>query len=144
MKKISVFCILSALAVCQVACNRSNSDNCPIRLNQVGFAPDQEKTATIVLPVTENPSPVTAVFILNENNDTVWSGNPSPVTHNPVSDKPCQIVDFSELQEPGLSDERPLLLLRVKCNAVLTSDDTLELTLEVGRKDALTDGGGFS
>ena len=100
MRKISVFCILSALAVCQVACHRS-VDNGPIRLNQLGFAPDQEKTATIVLPVTDNPSPVTEVFILNEAGDTVWSGNPSPVTLNPVSQKPCQLVDFSDLMTPG-------------------------------------------
>ena len=94
MRKISVFCILSALAVCQVACHRS-SDNGPIRLNQVGYAPEQEKTATIVMN-----EPV-SVFILNENGDTVWTGNPSPITHNPLSQKPCQIVDFSALKTPG-------------------------------------------
>lgn len=92
---------LAAVAVLQVACNRSNSDNGPIRLNQIGFSPLQEKTATIVLPATGNPSPVTAVFILNENQDTVWTGTPSPVTHNPVSGKPRQIVDFSDLTEVG-------------------------------------------
>ena len=100
MKKLSVLCILSALAVCQVACHRSNPDNGPIRLNQVGFAPDQEKTATIVL--TNDQSPITNVFILNENGDTVpLAISPSPIAFNPVSGKPCQIVDFSSLTTPG-------------------------------------------
>jgi len=79
-------------------CKHNASSN--IRLNQLGFAPDQEKTATIVWSDTVHRTPYT-IFILNEAGDTVWSGNPSPVTHNPVSQKPCQIVDFSELREPG-------------------------------------------
>ena len=88
-----------ACAFVLVACNHFNPDNGPIRLNQVGFAPDQEKTATVVL--TDDQSPITGVFILNANQDTVWTGTPSPVTHNPVSGKPCQLVDFSELMESG-------------------------------------------
>ena len=90
--------IIAALCAVLSACTHFNPDNGPIRLNQVGFAPNQEKTATIVL---DDKSPYTNVFISNENGDTVWTGNPSPVTHNPVSGKPCQIVDFSELSEPG-------------------------------------------
>ena len=97
--------IIAALCAVLSACTHFNPDNGPIRLNQVGFAPNQEKTATIVLddksPYTTRHTPYTNVFILNENGDTVWTGNPSPVTHNPVSGKPCQIVDFSELSEPG-------------------------------------------
>ena len=95
MKKLSVLCILSALAVCQVACHRSNPDNGSIRLNQVGFAPDQEKTATIVT------NEVSSVAIIDANGDTVWRGKPSAMKANPVSGKPCQLVDFSELKEPG-------------------------------------------
>ena len=90
--------IIAALCAVLSACTHFNPDNGPIRLNQVGFAPNQEKTATIVL---DDKSLYTNVFIFNENGDTVWTGNPSPVTHNPVSGKPCQIVDFSELSEPG-------------------------------------------
>ena len=73
-----------------------------IRLNQVGYAPGQEKTATIVMNAssTVHQTPYT-VFILNENRDTVWTGNPSPITQNPISGKPCRIVDFSALTTPG-------------------------------------------
>ena len=53
------------------ACTHFNPDNGPIRLNQVGFAPDQEKTATVVLD-----EPVD-MFILNANGDTVLMANTS-------------------------------------------------------------------
>ena len=67
----------------------------PIRLNQVGFAPHQEKTATIV-----QDEPV-SVYILDADGDTVWTGCPSSVTRNPISGKACRIVDFSALDTPG-------------------------------------------
>ena len=74
----------------------------PIRLNQVGFAPQQEKTATIIVddPKAQGQQPIT-VFILNENQDTVWHGEASEITNNPVSGKPCRIVDFSDLTDCG-------------------------------------------
>ena len=95
--KLSIFCMLTALAVLQVACNRSNSDNGPIRLNQVGYAPEQEKTATIVLD-----EPFTA-FILDESGDTVLTANSQQLIakENPISGKTCRIVDFSSLTTPG-------------------------------------------
>ena len=100
MKKIFIIHYSLFIAILLLSgCNHFNPDNGPIRLNQVGFAPDQEKTATVVL--TDDQSPITNVFILNENNDTVWTGTPSPVTHNPVSGKICQLVDFSELKACG-------------------------------------------
>ena len=89
MKKIFVI-VISTLVL--TGCTRETS---PIRLNQVGFATQQEKTATIVMD-----EPV-SVFILNENSDTVWTGVPEVTLPNPISGKPCQIVDFSDLQEPG-------------------------------------------
>jgi len=100
--KITRSAAVLACAFVLVACNHFNPDNGPIRLNQVGFAPDQEKTATIVLDglMANSQTPI-AVYILNADQDTVWTGNPSSVTHNPVSGKPCQLVDFSELKECG-------------------------------------------
>ena len=82
-----------------VGCNHFNPDNGPIRLNQVGFAPEQEKTATI--DISNFKCQISNCYILNIAGDTVWTGTPSPVAHNPISGKPCQIVDFSELKEPG-------------------------------------------
>ena len=90
-------CILSALAFF-AGCNKQPVS--PIRLNQVGFAPEQGKTATIML--SDERLTVSEVFILNENGDTVpLAIIPSPLAFNPVSGKPCQIVDFSALKTPG-------------------------------------------
>ena len=79
-----------------MACSYKNPDNGPIRLNQVGYSPMQEMTATIVMD-----EPVKEVFILNEKGDTVWIGVPAVTLPNPISGKTCQIVDFSALDTPG-------------------------------------------
>lgn len=71
----------------------------PIRMNQVGFAPDQEKTATIDVDMIE--AAPCEVVILNAAKDTVWQGTASETMVNPVSGKFCQIVDFSDLKEEG-------------------------------------------
>lgn len=89
MKKIFVI-VISTLVL--IGCTKAPS---PIRLNQVGFAPNQEKTATIVLD-----EPV-SVCILNADGDTVWTGVPAETKANPISGKTCQLVDFSALTTPG-------------------------------------------
>ena len=88
-----------ACAFVLVACNHFNPDNGPIRLNQVGFAPDQEKTATVV--ISNIKVPISNCYILNIAGDTVWRGEASGTMLNHVSGKPCQIVDFSDLTAPG-------------------------------------------
>ena len=86
------------LAVCAlVACQRPKEN--PIRINQVGFAPNQEKTATI--DVASQDAAPCEVFILNADKDTVWRGIASETMVNPVSGKFRQIVDFSDLEEVG-------------------------------------------
>lgn len=70
-----------------------------IRMNQVGFSPLQEKTATIDVCCAE-AQPYVA-FVLAANGDTVWSGTGSATMLNPVSGKPRQVVDFSSVTEPG-------------------------------------------
>ncbi len=95
--KGKIIVLLSALAL--MGCHYTNPDNGPIRLNQVGFAPNQEKTATITL--SDEQLTVSDVFILNENGDTIWTGVTAETCSNPVSGKPCQLVDFSVLTEPG-------------------------------------------
>ena len=80
-----------------MACQRTKEN--PIRINQVGFAPHQEKTATIDVDALDaTPS---EVVILNAAGDTVWSGVASATMINPVSGKFRQIVDFSELTAVG-------------------------------------------
>ena len=93
--------VLGTLSLCTflVSCNHFNPDNGPIRLNQVGFAPHQEKTATIVLSNLQ--SPISNCYILNIAGDTVWRGQASETILNPVSGKPCQMVDFSDLTACG-------------------------------------------
>ena len=99
MKKIFIIHYSLFIAILLLsACNHFNPDNGPIRLNQVGFAPDQEKTATIIVD-SLNAAPC-EVYIL-QSADTVWSGVASDTKLNPVSGKPCQLVDFSELKACG-------------------------------------------
>ena len=93
--------VLGTLSLCTflVSCSHFNPDNGPIRLNQVGFAPHQEKTATIVLSNLQ--SPISNCYIANIAGDTVWRGQASETMLNPVSGKPCQMVDFSDLTACG-------------------------------------------
>ena len=97
MKHPSYILLISCLLL--VACNRPDNAGNPICMNQLGFAPHQEKTATIDVHSLDEP-PCKA-FILNTTGDTVWSGIASPTMPNPVSGKPRQIVDFSSLTTEG-------------------------------------------
>ena len=102
--------LTSAYAICiallVISCNKQAVDNGPICINQVGFTPDQEMTATIVLgndpsSFSNHQYPMSNCYITNIAGDTVWTGVTSEVMYNPVSGKPCQIVDFSALDTPG-------------------------------------------
>ena len=82
-----------------MGCKHSLSSR-EIRINQVGFAPQQEKTATIdVCAVDAAPC---SVYILSEKGDTTWTGVASTTMLNSVSGKPRQIVDFTALSTPGI------------------------------------------
>ncbi len=94
MKKILFFL---ACACALMGCKHSSSSD--IRINQVGFAPEQEKTATI--DVCAADAAPCAVAILSETGDTVWTGMASATMLNSVSGKPRQWVDFSALSTPG-------------------------------------------
>ena len=93
------FSIIVACLALLSACNPSAVYNGPIRMNQIGFAPNQEKTATIDVD-SLNAVPC-EVLIVNEAGDSVWSGVASETMVNPVSGKFRQIVDFSDLTEVG-------------------------------------------
>jgi len=98
MKK-SYFFLACACALL-MGCKHFTAHQGPlIRLNQVGFAPMQEKTATIDVCCAD--AAPCDVFILNAAGDTVWTGTASATMLNPVSGKPRQIVDFSDLTAPG-------------------------------------------
>ncbi|MBR4460911.1 MAG: glycoside hydrolase family 9 protein [Paludibacteraceae bacterium] len=70
-----------------------------IRLNQVGYAPEQEKTATILVH-KENSQPYKVNIHTADNKVNVLL-TASEEMRNPVSGKLCQIVDFSQITEPG-------------------------------------------
>ena len=95
MKKI-LFFLVCACAL--MGCKHSSSSS-EIRINQVGFSPQQEKTATI--DVCAADAPPCSVYILSEAGDTVWTGVASTTMLNSVSGKPRQLVDFSALTTPG-------------------------------------------
>ena len=95
MYKIGLFFIC---ACALMGCKHSSSSS-EIRINQVGFSPQQEKTATIDVCATD--APPCSVYILSEAGDTVWTGLASTTMLNPVSGKPRQLVDFSALTTLG-------------------------------------------
>ncbi len=77
----------------------SQAPELQVRLNQVGFRPLQEKTATIDVP-SADAAPC-EVVIFDADHNTVWSGNASATMLNPVSGKPRQLVNFSDLTAEG-------------------------------------------
>ena len=94
---------LSVAVFCLMGCRHQPTPE--IRMNQLGFAPHQKKTATIdVDSLTAAPC---EVFIVQspisnlQSPDTVWHGFASETKVNPVSGKFRQIVDFSDLQDVG-------------------------------------------
>ena len=94
-----VFCLMSVSALVFALTGCQHKPTPEIRLNQVGFAPLQEKTALIDVEAPDTPP--CEVIIVNAAGDTAWRGVASATMLNPVSGKPRQIVDFSDLQDQG-------------------------------------------
>ena len=93
--------ILACACVLLIGCKHTTSpENSLIRLNQVGFSPMQEKTATIDMSSFSVKEPF-GVYIIDSDGETVWQGKSSKTMLNPVSGKPCQVVDFSSFTNPG-------------------------------------------
>ena len=92
------YMILACACALLTGCRHTASES-PIRLNQVGFAPNQEKTATI--DVDSLHAAPCEVLICDAEGQTVWSGVASETMVNPVSGKFRQIVDFSDFQKVG-------------------------------------------
>ena len=87
------------LCACALLMGCKHSTSLETRLNQVGYAPDQEKTATI--DVASPDAAPCEVTVLDANGETVWTGTASATMLNPVSGKPRQLVDFTSLTQPG-------------------------------------------
>lgn len=88
----SIFALLVGCAVSIGA----NAQNEVIRLNQVGFAPNGEKTASVESDVA------TKVEICDATTGkVVWKGRANRKVKSPFSDKVRQIVDFSDFTTEG-------------------------------------------
>lgn len=83
---------MAAAAVC--ACS-SPADS--IRVNQVGFYPDQEKTLTL----EQNNKCETVEIYKAGTDEKVWDGTQLRSAVSPWSGKERRIFDFSEITEPG-------------------------------------------
>ncbi len=92
MKTRVITLLLATLAICSC---QTASDN--IKVNQVGFYPQQEKTFTLE---EGNPSE-TAVILCAESGEKVWEGQVLYSAVSPWSGKTRKIFDFSEITEPG-------------------------------------------
>lgn len=68
----------------------------PIKVNQVGYYPAQEKTA-----VLEQDANTSKAVLLNAEGKTVWEGEAVRGAVSPWSGKVRQIIDFTEVSEPG-------------------------------------------
>lgn len=123
MKRV-IFCLLSFSVAVFAITSCQHKPTLEVRLNQVGFAPSQEKAATINVNALDTPP--YEVFILNATGDTVWSGVASATILNPVSGKPRQIVDFSDLTAEG---EFSLIVPSVsEAHVIITQRPYQELT----------------
>ena len=94
MKSIAFFPALILATVC--ACS-APADKESIRINQVGFYPDQEKTLTL-----EQSNQCEKIEIYKAGTDEkVWEGAAFRTAESPWSGKVRRIFDFSEITEPG-------------------------------------------
>lgn len=83
-------CLLALLCAC-------SSPKESIRINQVGFYPDQEKTLTL-----EQSNQCEKIEIYKAGTDEkVWEGAAFRTAESPWSGKVRRIFDFSEITEPG-------------------------------------------
>lgn len=71
-----------------------------IRVNQVGFSPTQEKTATLEAKDAQT-EPQEVVISNALTGEEVWRGMAAETLLNPISGKARQVVDFSDLTTPG-------------------------------------------
>lgn len=124
MKKSTV--IITFACILLLGCKQTAS-NLEVRLNQVGFRPLQEKTSTIIEGISGEYRG--NVVIVSAEGDTVWQGVTSETMLNPVSGKPCCVVDFSDLTTEG---EYTLCVndgsSTAKCQFVITNHPYSELT----------------
>lgn len=84
--------LLLAIATTAIAQNPN-----PIRVNQVGYAPNDSKTAAV-----EENGWAKQYTLRNEKGKTVWKGTAVRTSESPWSKKKRAIIDFSSVTKPGI------------------------------------------
>ena len=90
MRKVFSFLALSLLMSASVF------GQSMIKVNQVGYYPDEEKVA-----VVEADAKATTFTLKDSKGKTVWSGKAVRKSVSPFSNKERQVVDFSKVTKPG-------------------------------------------
>ena len=122
MKTLIRIIIVSAALIISASCNDKGDLQSSIRMNQVGFYPDQEKTMTL-----ESKNPAETIRICIKGSDeTIWEGQHVRSAVSPWSGKERKIFDFSEITEPGTY-------------TVIAGDETAEFIISENALDALAE-----
>lgn len=116
--KPSLICIISVLLH---SCS-SGENPLSIKINQVGFYPQQEKTMTL-----EGINPAEKIYICRKDSEEpVLECHPVRIATSPWSGKERKIFDFSQVTEPGRY-------------TIIAGDETAEFTISENALDALAE-----
>ena len=116
--KPSLICIISVL---MHSCS-SGENPLSIKINQVGFYPQQEKTMTL-----EGINPAEKIYICRKDSEEpVLECHPVRIATSPWSGKERKIFDFSQVTEPGRY-------------TIIAGDETAEFTISENALDALAE-----
>lgn len=116
--KPSLICIISVL---MHSCS-SGENPLSIKINQVGFYPQQEKTMTL-----EGINPAEKIYICRKDSEEpVLECHPVRIATSPWSGKERKIFDFSQVTEPGRY-------------TIIAGDETADFTISENALDALAE-----
>lgn len=122
MKTLARIVFAVAIMLLSSSCSRKEEPANSIRLNQVGFYPNQEKTMTL-----ESENPAETIRICRKGSDkTLWEGKFIRSAVSPWSGKERKIFDFSEITEPGTY-------------TVIAGDETAEFIISENALDTLAE-----
>lgn len=94
MKRFTILSV-AALFAANITCADAQ-EHSPIKVNQVGYYPNQEKTATI-----ESSAMTKKYTLTNEAGKVVWKGKAIRKATSSWSGKEREVIDFSSVVTPG-------------------------------------------